>query len=236
MQAYLAMKGPGADMQDPLVNWIGKQEVDKQENGEPTWVASPRVFDAFSFKTNQLPIYLSLLGGVEDSINARGDWKVRGPATFEDEDEERAAIFCYVRPSMNHITIDKGFDPDKVEEMHLGFDKMGDGWAKYAVSEVSDDGEGDPADSRLSPCTFARWAHGSKRWDEPGDKYKSMWEERETYEIPVSQELLRAHLSTISSTPSQLYEKVYYTDARTTERPTAPRFSKHRFTTTTKDA
>lgn len=161
MQAYFAMRGPGADMEDPLINWIGKQEVDKQENGEPT-----------------------LLGGVEDSINEQVEWKVRGPAAFDEEDEGRAAIFCYVRPSMTHITVEEGYDPDKLEEMYLGFDKMGDGWARYAASEVSDDGEGDPADGRVSPCTFARWAHGAKKWDEPGDKYKSMWEKRKTYETP----------------------------------------------------
>lgn len=91
---------------------------------------------------------------------------------------------------MVHITIGEGFDPDKLEEMCQVFEKMGDGWARYASSEVSDDGEGDPADGRVSPCTFARWAQGTKRWDDPGDKYKSMWEDRKTYEIPVSEEAL----------------------------------------------
>lgn len=36
MQTYLAMRGPGVDMEDPLLNWIGVQEVGKQQNGEPT--------------------------------------------------------------------------------------------------------------------------------------------------------------------------------------------------------
>lgn len=88
---------------------------------------------------------------------------------------------------MVHIAIDEeGLDTDKLEEMYQILDGMSDGWAKYASSEVSDDGEGDPTDGRVSPCTFARWAQGTKRWDEPGDKYKSMWEKRQTYEIPVS--------------------------------------------------
>lgn len=38
MQTYLAMKGPGADMDDPLVKWIDKQEVEKRQEGESTWV------------------------------------------------------------------------------------------------------------------------------------------------------------------------------------------------------
>ncbi|KUI57683.1 hypothetical protein VP1G_05007 [Cytospora mali] len=161
MQVYFAMKGPGVDMEDPLVNWIGKHEVDKQQNGEAT-----------------------LLGGVEDSINERGEWKARGPATVDEDDEKRKAIFSYARPKMDHLTVDESFDPDKLEEMYQNLDKQGDGWAKYAASEISNDGEGDPVSGRVSPCTFARWALGAKRWDAPGDKYKSMWEERENYDIP----------------------------------------------------
>lgn len=36
MQTYFAMKGPGVDMEDPLVKWVGKQELERQANGEPT--------------------------------------------------------------------------------------------------------------------------------------------------------------------------------------------------------
>lgn len=36
VQTYFAMKGPGTDMEDPLVKWIGRQELHRQENGEPT--------------------------------------------------------------------------------------------------------------------------------------------------------------------------------------------------------
>lgn len=38
MQTYLAMKGPGADIEDPFVKWIDKQEVEKRQEGESTWV------------------------------------------------------------------------------------------------------------------------------------------------------------------------------------------------------
>lgn len=130
-----------------------------------------------------------MLGDVEDSINERGEWKTRGPATFEGGNEQRKAVFSYDRPRVVHLITHEGFDPDKMGVMRQSLDTMGDGWAKYAASVVSDDGEGDPANGRISPCTFSRWARGAKRWDAPGDKYKSLWEKRENYDIPVSEEI-----------------------------------------------
>ncbi|KAK7748020.1 hypothetical protein SLS53_001272 [Cytospora paraplurivora] len=162
MQAYLAMKGPGADMEDPLVKWIEKQEVEQRQEGGST-----------------------LLGDAMNSIKEQGEWNVRGPAAYDEDDKERKVNFSYKRPKMHHFIIDAGrFDPDEMEEMCQSLDKLGGGWARYAASEVSDDGEGDPADGRISPCTFAHWARGAKRWDAPGDKYKSIWEKREGYDIP----------------------------------------------------
>lgn len=70
--------------------------------------------------------------------------------------------------------------------MYEAHKEESDGWHKYAASEVSDD-EGDPADGRISPCTFARWAEGAQRWDGSSDKYRSKWEPRVTFEIPVSE-------------------------------------------------
>lgn len=34
MQAYLFMKGPGTDMEDPLMTWISEQEDEDQEHRE----------------------------------------------------------------------------------------------------------------------------------------------------------------------------------------------------------
>lgn len=130
-----------------------------------------------------------------NSIREQGEWDARGPAVFSEADKARKAIFSYARPRMDHLLIDAGCsDPNALEEMRQSHDALGDGWARYAASEVSDDGEGDPADGRISPCTFAHWAQGAKRWDAPGDKYKSIWEKRETYDIPVSEERALDHL------------------------------------------
>lgn len=162
-----------------------------------------------------------MLGGVEDSINERGQWRSRGPATFE-RDEKREVVFSYVRPNLDHFPIDEGFDPVKLEEAFQCYDKLGDGWAKYAASEVSDDGEGDPGDGRVSPCTFTRWAQGAKRWDGPGDKYKSLWEKREVYDIPVSYQTLS---NLAYSQP--LFDGLYFTDVGPIGGPAASRISKH---------
>lgn len=132
-----------------------------------------------------------MLASAENSYLERIRWHSRGPAAVVDEDKQREAVFYYDRPVMEHLPFDEGFDPDKLEEAYQCYDKLGDGWAKYAASEVSDDGEGDPADGRISPCTFTRWAQGTRRWDDPVDKYKSVWEEQKEYEIPVSGHLPR---------------------------------------------
>lgn len=120
-----------------------------------------------------------MLHDIDDSIKERVEWDGHGPARFSEE--ERRAVFQYVRPKIDHLHLPESFDRDALEEVW----QNSDGWYRYAASEVSDD-EGDPADGRISPCTFARWAEGAKKWDAPGDKYKSMWETRKTYEIPVS--------------------------------------------------
>lgn len=129
--------------------------------------------------TNKL--YHSMLVGIKKAIKEQCTWKIRGPAAFGEDD--RQTVFRYKRPKVEHISLDKSFDPDLLELIYENHDKEDDGWDEVS-SYISDD-EGGPEDGRISPCTFARWAEGAKRWDAPGDKHKSIWEDRKEYDIPV---------------------------------------------------
>lgn len=133
-----------------------------------------------------------MLGDIEDSFKERFDWKSRGPATYDDEEAERKSIFIFDRPmvegfSLAHLEQSEGLDTGGLDDIFRDSDFTAEGWRKYAASDVSDDGEGDPADGRISPATFALWSEGTKRWDEHGDKHRSAWEERKTDAIPVSE-------------------------------------------------
>lgn len=136
-------------------------------------------------------LLLSLLGDIENSIKERYDWKARGPALYNEEEMERQSTFTFDRPVIEHfgladLKLPEGLDTGKSDDIYLNSDCAAYGWRKYAASDVSDDGEGDPAG--ISPYTFALWSEGTKRWDElKEDKYKSTREGRKTYEIPVSQ-------------------------------------------------
>lgn len=98
-------------------------------------------------------------------------------------------MFQYSRPKINHLTPPEPLSSDALQELRQVQDREGDGWAQYAASDVSDD-EGDPTSGRISPCTFARWAKGAKRWDGPEDMFKSRWEPRESFEISVSEDTM----------------------------------------------
>ncbi|KKY34590.1 hypothetical protein UCDDA912_g05457 [Diaporthe ampelina] len=167
MKAYVAMRGL-PDMEDPLMTWIASMETDKRVEGEVT-----------------------MLGDIENSIKERFDWKARGPATYDDEEAQRKSIFTFERPIIEHfgladLELPEGTDTGK-SDIFLSSDCAADGWRKYAASDVSDDGEGDPADGWITPDTFAQWSRGTKRWDvQSADKYRSTWEGRKTYEIPVT--------------------------------------------------
>lgn len=133
-----------------------------------------------------------MLGDIENSIKDRFDWKARGPAMYDDEEAQRKSIFTYDRPIIEHfglvdLELPESLDTGISDNIYLSSDCAADGWRKYAASDVSDDGEGDPADVWISPDTFALWSRGTKRWDEPSDKYRSIWEGQQTYEIPVSE-------------------------------------------------
>lgn len=118
---------------------------------------------------------------INDSIYEQREWNVHGLASFDEEDN-RHTKFQYARPKIAHIQPPEHFVTDGLEE---AIRAQTDGWNNYAASEVSDD-EGDPADGRISPCTFARWAEGAQRWDGSDDKYRSRLELRTTFEISVS--------------------------------------------------
>ncbi|KAJ0124960.1 hypothetical protein J7T55_006303 [Diaporthe amygdali] len=166
MQAYVAMRGPGIDMDDPLIAWISSEEGGKKAEGQPT-----------------------MLGDIHDSVKEQVEWNSRGPSKYEDQERQRKTIFTFDRSRTEHLgpgslELPGSLDVGKLDDICQGSDYTADGWRKYAASDVSDDGEGDPANGRISPCTFARWSHGAKRWDAPDDKFKSAWEERRTYMIP----------------------------------------------------
>lgn len=114
------------------------------------------------------------------------EWKVEGPSKFDEEqEEERETSFKYPRPKIDHFEIPDLLNPKSLEEMYQKHKEAGGGWSEFVNDYCSDD-ENDAENGRISPCTFARWAEGSERWDKPGDKFKSVMEELKQYEIPVS--------------------------------------------------
>lgn len=125
----------------------------------------------------------SLLGGIHDAIKEQGDWKVSGAAKYDDDDERRS-VFRYRRPEIDHISTPEAFDAEALEELFEIYGHAKDEWDQHVADYVSDS-EGDPSDGRVSPCTFLHWVNGAKRWDAPGDKNKSRWEARQTYDVPV---------------------------------------------------
>lgn len=130
-------------------------------------------------------IYNSMLAGIKNAIKEQCNWRVRGPAAFSEDD--RKTMFKYKRPKVQHLRLDESFDPDLLEVIYENHDKEDDGWNDVS-SYISDD-EGGPEEGRISPCTFARWAEGATRWDQTGDKHKSVWEDRKGYEIPVRDDM-----------------------------------------------
>lgn len=189
MKAYAAMRGL-PDMEDPLMTWIASLETDKRVEGEVTYVPSPDVL-RYASKAKCAWIF-SMLGDIENSIKDRYDWKARGPAMYDDEEAQRKSIFTFDRPIIEHfgladLELPGTLDTVKSDDIYLSSEDAADGWKKYAASDVSDDGEGDPADVWISPATFALWSEGTKRWDEySDDKYRSTWEGQKAYEVPVS--------------------------------------------------
>ncbi|POS76822.1 hypothetical protein DHEL01_v204793 [Diaporthe helianthi] len=165
MKAYVAMRGFPA-IKDPLVTWIANLEFGKRAEGTAT-----------------------MLGDIENSFKERFDWKSRGPATYDDEEAQRKSTFIFDRPivtdfSLAHLELSEGFDAGGEDSIFRDSNFIAEGWRNYAASDVSDDGEGDPADGRISPGTFALWSEGTKRWDEHGDKYRPAWKEAKTNVIP----------------------------------------------------
>jgi hypothetical protein len=121
-----------------------------------------------------------MLGDIENSIKERFDWKSRGPAMYDDEETQRKPIFTFDRPVIEgHRLVDpqppEGLDTGKLDDICRDSSFAAKGWRKYAASDVSDDGEGDPADGRISPDTFVLWSEGTKRWDQ-----------RKINDVPVS--------------------------------------------------
>lgn len=198
MKAYVAMRGLPA-IEDPLITWIANLEMEKRAEGEVT-----------------------MLGDIENSVKERFDWKSRGPAKYDDEEAQRKSIFIFDRPmvtgfSLAHLELSEGLGTGGLDGIFRDSSFTAEGWRKYAASDVSDDGEGDPAEGRISPDTFALWSEGTRRWDEHGDKYRSAWEERKTNIIPVSeggslsghphQRLIFAKNEAPGRTPTTLFSK-----------------------------
>jgi hypothetical protein len=137
-------------------------------------------------------LFFRMLGDIVNSHKERFNWNSRGPAMYDDEETQRKSIFTFDRPMTNGLrmvdsSLPGGFDTGKLDDICRDSSFAAEGWRKYAASDVSDDGEGDPADGRISPSTFALWCEGTKRWDEQSDRHKSTLEERKTNAIPVSE-------------------------------------------------
>lgn len=126
-------------------------------------------------------IHHSIVMDMKRCIKEQLPYKIEGPTTFSED--ERLSASKYRRAKVDHLYLDDSLDPDLLEAIYENHDDENDGWREVA-SDISDD-EGGPETGRISPCTFACWAQGSKRWDEPGDKYDSIYEPRKEYEIPV---------------------------------------------------
>lgn len=126
-------------------------------------------------------LHHSMLSDMLKSIKEQFTCKMQGPTTFEED--ERQSVFHYDRADINHLFLDDSLDRDLLEMIYENHDNENDGWREVA-SDISDD-EGGPETGRISPCTFACWAEGSKRWDEPRNDHKSVWEVRKKFEIPV---------------------------------------------------
>ncbi|KAJ4424516.1 hypothetical protein N0V82_000840 [Gnomoniopsis sp. IMI 355080] len=188
--AYLSMKGQGTDGTDPLLRLIAKQDKDGEAlrclKGQ-TNVDSDALLKTISKQDNngeKKAGAKGMLTGIKMAIKEQFNWNIGGPAAFGEDD--RQTMFKYKRPKIKHLSLDESFDPDLLEAIYENHDKQDDGWNDVS-SYISDD-EGGPESGRISPCTFARWAEGATRWDQPGDKHKSVWEDRKDYEIPADRQ------------------------------------------------
>lgn len=179
IQAYLAMRGPGANVDDPLLSWMRKQDEGNLEGGKLGYVV---LLCLHAGKIDQILKcqMLSMIAEINTSIYEQQEWNVNGPSSFDEDN--RQAKFHYTRPKIVHLQAPASLATDSLEEAPSC---QSDGWKHYAASDISDE-EGDPSDGRISPCTFARWAEGAQRWDSAEDKYRSQCELRRTFEISVS--------------------------------------------------
>lgn len=187
MRTYLLMRGPGGpDEDDPMLKWIAEQDKKKAkktaEAAEKGYVGTPR---SSPRRIRLTKSHRSMFTDAKDSIKMNFDWKSEGPAKFDDEEDNRQTSFKVPRPKIDHLPVLDTFNPAYLEEVYQNHKKSGESWSKF-IDEYCSDDEDDPANGRISPCTFLRWAEGAKRWDAPGDKFKSVMEERKEYEIPVS--------------------------------------------------
>lgn len=128
-----------------------------------------------------------MFGAAKASMKMDFDWKTEGPAKYDEEDETRPTSYKYPRPKIDHLGVPAMLDPKCLDEMLEAHKKAGGGWSQFVNDYCSDD-EDDPANGRISPCTFARWAEGAgeKKYCNFGDRFKSVVEDPKHFEIPVS--------------------------------------------------
>lgn len=131
--------------------------------------------------------FRSLYTSVKASIKMDFDWKVEGPAKYDDEDGDfRPTSYEYPRPKIDHLDVPASLTDECLGHMYDAHELASSGWSTF-VGEYCSDDDGDAANGRISPCTFARFAEGA------GDKslrlnytrFKSPVEEQQVFEIPV---------------------------------------------------
>ncbi|CAN8103566.1 unnamed protein product [Discula destructiva] len=197
VQAYMSMRGSAAaDEDDPMLKWMAEQdrkrelkaaEKGMQNSDEEDEKPKPTGIFGKVKEGEKKPKPKGIFAGARDSIKMDFDWKMHGPAKYDDEDGDRPTSFQYPRPKIEHLCVPDLLNEEYLEEMFQKHTEAGGGWSKFVNDYCSDDGD-DPENGRISPCTFNRWAEGAKRWDAPADKFKSMMEERKEFEIPAERQ------------------------------------------------
>ncbi|KAJ1299924.1 hypothetical protein OPQ81_005365 [Rhizoctonia solani] len=74
------MRGPGADVEDPLLSWIGEQDKNNSKAGVS-----------------------GMFDDIKGSIKEKCAWDAHGPTQYTEE--ERRTVFQYMRPKIKHLKV-----------------------------------------------------------------------------------------------------------------------------------
>ncbi|KAI5863475.1 hypothetical protein GGS23DRAFT_621132 [Durotheca rogersii] len=138
MQTYIAMRGPGmGGDRDPLFDWIGGRPC--QPNKASTQTGDAQAGD----KKSVSRIIKMMSKALRSSTTA--------------STSSRDAVFEVKRPAIGHIRAPADAD------LTLHAMSAASGRCHFGKEDEDDDEGGRPS-GRISPCTFAAWACGCKRW------------------------------------------------------------------------